>query len=522
MKKLLTLLLCLMLGLSLTACGGNDDSNDGGNGDGADNSVLVLQSTGDPQSFHPDYKGDDYAWPINQNIFNRLVKLGPNDNVVMDLAESYEFTNDGKTLTFYLHDGVKWHDGEPFTSADVKWTYDTCIAENWSKADNLSNVESIECPDDLTVVMNLKVADVSIISKLSWYGMFIMPKHLYEGQDTATCEYNMNPVGTGPYKFVEFKQGVSVTLEANEDYFGGAPKIEKLIYSIIPDENTGYESFLNGEIDYLSSVPSANVHDLDNNPDYNVYEYLSINRTYLTINFKNDKVNDPAIRQAIALGVDREGIYNRVANGVGSVSTTFISPLFTDFADDTYQMPERDVEAAIKTLEDAGYTRNADGYFLEMSFDIFISGNFQDIATIVAANLDEIGIKLNINAMEMGAWQDKVMTNGDFELTMLAGYQGPDVSGVSGRVASNGGTNIGQYSNPELDALLELAVTQSDVTERAATMSEVQRIMSEDLPLILLIDNGGKFPVKSNLSGTPRQLPDELASSEMSKAEFTY
>ena len=98
-------------------------------------------------------------------------------------------------------------------------------------------------------------------------------------------------VGTGPFKFVSFENGVSVTLEANEEFFGGAPEIDRLIFSIVPDQNTLHEAFVNGEIDYVTSVPNVNAHDFDGNPDYNVYEYLSINRTYVTINFKNDKVN---------------------------------------------------------------------------------------------------------------------------------------------------------------------------------------------------------------------------------------
>ena len=146
--------------------------------------VFVFSLAGDPATYHPDLKTDDFAYIINQNVFNRLVKLGPNDNVLPDLAEKLGvFPTTTKTLTFHLHDGVKWHDGEPFTSADVKWTYDTLMAEKWAKSDNFTTVESIECPDDNTVVMNLKDTDVSIITKLSWYGTFIMPKHLYEGTD---------------------------------------------------------------------------------------------------------------------------------------------------------------------------------------------------------------------------------------------------------------------------------------------------------------------------------------------------
>ena len=451
MKKLLTLLLCLVLGLSLAACGGSGDTTtDEGNEGTTTSDTLVMLTSGEPSSFHPNYKSDDYAWPINQNIFNRLVKLGPNDNVVLDLAESYEFSEDGLTLTFHLHDGVKWHDGEPFTSADVKWTYDTMLAENWSKADNIRNIESIECPDDLTVAMTLKTPDVSIISKLSWYGTFILPKHLYEGQDTATCEYNMNPVGTGPYKFVEYNKGVSVTLEANEEFFGGAPKTKNLIFSIIPDPETYYQAFLNEEVDYIGSLPAQHSGDLDGDPNYSFVEALGTNRTYVTVNFKDEIFGQKVVRQAMAMGLDREGIYQRTSVGAGQVADTFLSPNFPEFVDEQYSMPERDVEGAIKLLEDAGFTRNENGYFIEATFDVFTSGTFVDIATIVAANLEEIGIKLTVNAMEMGAWQDKVLMNHDFQVTMLAGYQGPDVSGVSGRIETGASTNLAQYSTQKL------------------------------------------------------------------------
>lgn len=520
MKKLFTLLLCLMMALSLAACGGNGDSE---GGEESNDSVLIIRNSQEPQSFNPDYKADDGAYAIMQNMFNRLVKLGPNDNVVLDLAESYEFSEDGLTLTFHLHDGVTWHDGEPLTSADVKWTYDTCIAESWAKSDNIANIESIECPDDLTVVMHLKTNDVSIIAKLSWYGTFIMPKHLYEGQDTATCEYNMNPVGSGPYKFESYESGVSVTLVANEDYYAGAPKIKKLIYTIVPDDETAYQSFMSDEIDYLGgSLPSVHANDLDNDENFTIYSSLGTNRTYLTVNFEDEIFGQLAVRQAIALGIDRQGIYDRVQNGLGAVAETFISPNFPQFVDEQYKMPERDVEKAIQILEDAGFTKDADGYYIQGTLDIFQSGNWSDVATIIASNLREVGINLEVNVMEMAAWQDKVQVNHNFQITMLAGYQGPDVSGVSGRVQTGSSTNIGQYSNPEMDALLDLAITQTDEAERAATMSEVQRIMSEDLPLILLIDNGYKYPYRNTLTGLPLQVPNEVGASELSKAEFTY
>ena len=241
MKKLLSVfVVCLAMVLSLSGCG-TDETTGGTSGEGSADQTLVMVTTTEPQSFNPDFKSDDGAWPINQNIFNRLVKLGANTTINMDLAESYEFSEDGMTLTFHLHEGVKWHDGEPFSSEDVKWTYDTAIAEKWSKSDSLANIESIECPDENTVVMNLKTPDVSIISKLAWYGTFIMPKHIYEGTDTATNPANQQPIGTGPFKFVSYEPGVAVTLERNEDYFGDVAKAKTLKFAIISDQNTLWE-----------------------------------------------------------------------------------------------------------------------------------------------------------------------------------------------------------------------------------------------------------------------------------------
>ena len=183
-------------------------------------------------------------------------------------------------------------------------------------------------------------------------------------------------------------------------------------------------------------------------------------------------------------------------------------------------MPARDVEAAKKLIEEAGYTLRDDGFYFDMTMDIFESGNFKDIAQIVKENLKEIGINVTLNIMEMAAWQDKVITNSNFDMTMLAGYQGPDVSGVAGRVASNGGTNVGLYNNPEMDAALQAGVDTDDVAERAKAYSEVQRLMSEDMPMIFLFENGDCLPVSANLDGTPRDVPEKAAASEFTYANY--
>jgi ABC-type transport system substrate-binding protein len=279
MRKSVKILAALLsAALLLTGCQGGGDKPTSTTDSGTDKTetigTFITAVQGDPSSFNPDMKSDDYLWPMAQNLFNRLYKLAPGDVPIPDLATSYEWSDDNMTLTFHLRDGVKWHDGEPLTSKDVKWTYDTIIENKWAKSDTFVNVDTIEAPDDLTVVFNMKNPDAGLVPLLAWYATFILPEHIWN--DPAYPDFAKNPamqkpIGSGPFKFVEYKSGQSVTLERNEDFFGGAPEIERLIYQIMPDLNTTLEAFKNGEIDYITSLPTANLHDFDNDPNYEVF-----------------------------------------------------------------------------------------------------------------------------------------------------------------------------------------------------------------------------------------------------------
>ena len=516
----LVLVLCLVSVPALadvTMAGGAQPVKDGGVKGGS----IIIQNGGDPLSWNPDYKGDDNLWPMAQNIYNRLIKLTAGDGIDLDLAESYEFTNDGKDLVFHLHQGVVWHDGVPFTAADVKWTYDTIKNDNWAYASALSSVESIECPDDNTVIMHLNAADVTIIAKLAWYGTFILPQHIYENGDVAELSIlESSAVGTGPYKLESFETGVQTTLVRNDNFWGDEPLLDKLIYVVIGDEDTAYQAFLNGEADYLYSVPSANTFDLDEDPNYRVVVNLYQNRTYITFNFNDPDFGKVEVRQAVAKAVDRQGIFDRVGGG-GALAEYFVSPLQTDYVDPQYKMPDRDVEGAMALLEQAGYTKDADGFYLHATMDIFEDGTFSDIAQIVKANLAEAGIDLTLNIMEIGAWMEKVIDNANFSMSMLAGYQGPDISGIANRVQTGAGTNLALYSNPEVDAALEASNAETDVAKRAEYYSIVQKCMCEDMPMVFLMENGGHYPIRQDIVGTPYDVPELAASSEMTYTAFT-
>ncbi|EHR37468.1 ABC transporter substrate-binding protein [Facklamia languida] len=480
----------------------------------AEDKFVFIASGAEPNTFNTTMRMDDAAYVYDQNIFSRLVKLNINNEYIPDLAKEWEYSDDNKTITFKLHENVEWHDGQPFSSEDVKWTYDTLITEKWPKSDTFVNVESIEAPDENTVVFKMKQADASFLSKLSWYGTFILPKHLYEGTDYANNPANMHPIGTGPFKFVSYENGVSLILEKNEKYFGHVPEIDELIFKISSDPKTAYQSLINGEIDYLGGLSPSEANSLDENPDYRVFEYLGINRAYITGNLQDEKFKDGVIMKAIALAIDQQSIFDRVSNNIGQVATTFISPKFADYVNEEVGLPKTNVDEAIKLFEESGYEKNENGHYVELQLDSFEDGNFSDICTVIKANLEKAGIGININMMEFSAWQTKVAEDKNFDLTLLAGYQGPDVSGIEGRISINGFNNLAGYTNEEVENLLKEGVKEVDPEKRIPLYNKVQEIMAQDLPIIPILDYGYKIPLHNNFEGFPEERPDEAGMNE--------
>ena len=174
-------------------------------------------------------ESDDPATTVNHNVFNKLVTMNYDYEICPDLAKEWTISEDGLTYTFYLHEGVKWHDGVPFTSEDVKFTIEAVLENNGRMAAEWGAIEEVECPDENTVILHLSRPDSALLGFLAWYACQIIPKHIYEGTDWTTNPANQAPIGTGPFKFVAWNQGVSIELEANEDYFLGRPYVDKLV-----------------------------------------------------------------------------------------------------------------------------------------------------------------------------------------------------------------------------------------------------------------------------------------------------
>lgn len=494
------LIMCLVVGVMMPAALA-DDSNE----------TFIVVSAEDPKSFNPDAQADDYGWPIFQNIFDGLFQLNWNNEIVPNLCETYTISDDGLTYTFNLRKGVKWHDGEPFTSADVEFTFQMIMDNNGVIAQELNtSVAEMSCPDENTFVMVLNAPNSPILGTLAWYANFILPKHLYEGvEDWKTCAAaTTNPIGTGAYKFVSYDRGVSVVLEKNPDYHMGEPDVERLIFQVIPDSDTALQAFFNGEVDMLKGVPNSQVPALLQDPQYKPGYSSAARRYQIAVNMQNEKMTWE-VRKAVSLAIDREEISLKGTNGLMPPAYGFYPPYCSWAYNADADIGERNVEEARALLEQAGYTLDSDGHYLELEMLVFSSGSYADCGKVMQSNLKEAGINMKLTVLESAAWNDRVL-NGDFDMAMLNGYQGPDPDAMSKRIGTGGVANYSMYSNAEVDELLAKARSLTKDEERGECYRRIQEILAEELPIIPVVEMTTYYICWNNVSGVPYidQTPD--------------
>lgn len=533
-KRLLSLSLALLMVLALLAgCGsGNTGGKNQTNGDGqtaapdgikAGGTVIIGQSA-EPITLNPDGKTDGSMDIIAQNVFSRLVKTNNNEEIILDLATGYTVSEDGKTYTFTLPENVKFHDGEPLTSDDVKFTFESILEQQCFAATSLANLESISCPDEHTVEFHLKQMDARFLSTLAYNGVHILPRHVYEGQDWMGDDSMQTPVGTGPFKFDEWQKGVSITLVRNDDFFRGPelPYLDKVIYSYIADANTAMQSFYNGELDVLGIIaPSSELENMLNNPELTNFKTIYPSRFYLCFDMTKAPFDDLNFRLAVAHAINSDDIVNRAMGGIGQKATTYVTPLYAWACnnDPEAAVPAYDLDKAKEYMEKTGLSKDADGYYLRLEMDTYNYEPFPDMSQVIKNQLAEIGIDVKINMLEYAAWDEKVAQRRDYEMTLYGGYQGPDVAAISEFVGSDGMFNFGSYSNPEVDELLAQGASQPTYELRAPYYKDAQAILAQDVPIILISEWLGYSPAYSYVKNHPYS--DE-AVGKCAYGEYTY
>jgi peptide/nickel transport system substrate-binding protein len=434
-----------------------------------------------------------------------------------DLAESWEVSDDGLTYTFHLREGVTWHDGAPFTSADVKYTYDTIIQNEYPLYNAvLRNATAVNAPDDSTLVIELAAPDLSFVPTLAnnsiWFGK-IVPSHLYIGtaweEDWNLRPVDETPIGTGPFKFVSWEQGASVVLEANDDYFLGRPQIDTLIFQRIADKNVATSMFYAGETPYLVSQHVPGYGDIaamvaDPEQSAMVVKTPSIFSRNIYINLSNEILQNLTVRQAIAKAIDREQISQLAFLGLWDPVQTAGVQSLGDFFNPDARYPDYNPEEAEALLDEAGYPRGADGTRFALRLMHPPIADTALISEVLVQQLEDVGIDVDWQQPDFATWQE-ALENGNYDLTIYYTRFGPDPNSFWEHFATEGQVNFTGYSNPEVDDLLERGKSENDLEERVALYHEVQEHLVADIPEIALFQQTRFSLVNPEWSGFPVQ-----------------
>jgi len=459
---------------------------------------LVEGTIGEASTLIPLLATDSSSHAVAGQVYNGLVKYDKNLNIVGDLAESFDISKDGLTITFHLRHGVKWHDGAPFTSKDVLYTYRVTIDPKTptAYAEDFKQVKKLTTPDPFTVRVTY---DAPFAPALASWGVNILPSHLLEDRDITKSPLARNPVGTGPYRFKEWVSGQKIVLEANNDYFEGRPYIDRYIYRIIPDSSTMYMELKAGAIDLMTLTPvqfARQTASQNFTRRFNKYRYPSSSYLYMGYNLRHPLFGDKRIRQAMTAAINKDELIQGVLFGMGQKAVGPIVPgrwAYNPAVKDIVYNPEH----AAELLAQAGWKeKNSDGILVKngkpFKFTILTNqGNQQRLMTaqIIQQRLRQVGIDVKIRIVEWAAFLKEFVNKGNFEVVLLAWSisQDPDMYDVWHSSKNKPGElNFIGYNNPEVDRLLIAGRSTFDREKRKQSYFRIQDILAEDQPYTFL------------------------------------
>lgn len=468
--------------------------------------TLVMIAQPEPPSLAPYLSTSGPIGLVAPKVYNGLLDYDLDLNPVPELAESFDISEDGLTVTFNLREGVKWHDGEPFTSADVQFSIMEVLKQFHPRGPNsFREVTAVETPDDLTAVFKLERPAPYMIRALSSYESPIVPKHLLEGKDIRESELVNNPVGTGPFKFVEWKKGQYIRLDKNPDYWKeGYPLLDRIVARIIPDASTRTAAMENGEVHYgaFGAIPNIDVVRLRDSGAIGVTTdgYAMINpMALIEVAITKAPYDSKALRQAISMVIDRQFLIDNIWFGYGKPATSALSSNFEPLGlyIPTANYPTApDKAAAIKLLDDAGLVPDSNGVRASAMLDLIPYGeDWRRAGEYLKQALGDIGIKIELRYEDVPTWLKRVYGDYDFDLNVNYFYQLPDpVIGVQRHYGTDQirpGTpfvNASKYSNARVDELLAAGAVEIDAAKRIEIYGEIQTILAEDLPVINLFE----------------------------------
>ena len=477
-RKSILVYIGVFLLIAVAGCGSGKEKTVGG---AAVEDRIIYASEAEFDGLNPILEETN----VDALLFRGLFRFDENNEPKADIAESFVISDDKLTYTFKIRRDILFHDGEPLTADDVIYTVESVLDDtnaSFLKSDFIE-VESMKKLNDYEFELKLKHAFTPILDKLT---LPILPKHVFEGVDMRTAEFNSHPIGTGPYQFDRWDRGNSLTLKAYEQFHGTKPSIEKVIFKFIPDSNVRALQLASGEVD-IALLDPVQVGELEKRDRVKIYNIDTADYRGILFNMQNDLWQDVRVRQAFSFAIDRSQIVKGILKGYGKEA---YSPLQKHaFHNEDVEKYNFDIARSESLLDEAGWEKSDDGFRYKdgqkLSFTITAPASDAvrvNMANYVAESFKSIGANVNVAALDWSA-----ITIEETEAFMI-GWGSPydadhhtySLFHSAESSLTSSGYNFGSYSNESVDALLEKGRLSMDADERKASYLAFQREIVED------------------------------------------
>jgi peptide/nickel transport system substrate-binding protein len=442
--------------------------------------TLIMARAVDATGLDPHTQTAFTSFRLLELIYEPLVNLDKDLNIIPGLAESWKFSDDAKTLTMNLRKGVKFHDGSDLTSADVKATFERILKEDTGAAarSNFTSIASIDTPDDNTVIFNLSVADAPILA-----GMTSLNAAIVSSEAVAKGDFKSTAIGTGPFKLDSWTPDEKTVLSANKDWWGGAPAIDGIEIRIIPDETSIVAALRAGQIDFAQLDDPLAATQLEGDSKIILNRVPAISYNVLQLNPSRPPMDKLEVRQAMSCAIDRQQVLDTAALGEGEVTGPLTIP--------AYQVPldqffcyKKDLDKARQLMAQAGMS---DGFSIKVIAAIGEPPTAVAEAQNIQSQLADINIKVDIEQLELSVYVDRWLA-GDFDAVVALNGGRPDPYTMYARYWTKGGNlqKVANYIDDTLDSLMAQGRAETDPKKRYDIFAQFQKHIVEVAPWIWL------------------------------------